>query len=253
MTKQARQRTEELRRLQAEKARREGRRQRVVWVIGGVLVLGLIVAIGVAVTMAARDSTGGSATGGEAPANVVDGAIPVGDEDAPVAVTLYFDYICPACGQFEQANGEQLDQMLTDGDIRMELRPIAFLDRASQGTRYSTRSANALATTADGAPEQVWSLHQALYASQPAEGTSGLSDQEIADIAEQAGVPAEVTQRFADLEYEGWVADVTEKAFDAGVTQTPTILIDGEEFTGDPFAPAELKQAIDSAAGGGAE
>ena len=254
MSKQARIRTQELRKAQQEAATRQARRRRIVLVLGGVVILGLVAAIVVAIL----NATGGDDTRevsgptGEvvAPANVSEsGAASVGDADAPVTVEVYYDYMCPACGAFEEANGDELDRLMNDGTARIELRPISFLDRMSEGTNYSTRAANAFATVVDGAPEQAWAFHRALYENQPAEGTEGLSDEEIAEIATDAGVPAEVVERFADGTYDQWVASVTEQAFDSGVQGTPTIKIDGEVFEGDPYTTGDLTDAIESAAG----
>jgi protein-disulfide isomerase len=178
------------------------------------------------------------------------GAIPVGRADAPVTVHIYYDYMCPACGAFEAANSKELDRLVADGTARVELHPIAFLDRLSSGTQYSTRSASAVAVVADAAPDSVWAFHTALYQHQPAEGSEGLTDQEIADVASGAGVPAAVVDRFADGTYQPWVASVTREAFASGVEHTPTIKINGDVFDGDAFTVGPLTRAIESAAAG---
>lgn len=154
----------------------------------------------------------------------------------------------PRLRRLEQANGTEIDRALEEGTVQVELRPISFLDRTSQGTRYSTRSANAFATVADKAPKQVWEFHKALYANQPQEGTTGLSDEQIASIARDAGVPDDVVAEFTDLRHEGWVTEVTENAFDSGITGTPTVLVNGEPFEGDLYQPGPLSEAIEAAA-----
>ncbi len=254
MSNESRTRSEELRRLRAETARREARTRRIVTLGGGLVILLLIGAIAFAVYRASQsgsDSAAPSPSGKVVvPASVEDGSIPVGDQGAPVTVTIYLDYMCPACGQFEATQGKDLDQLIEDGKARVELRPISFLDRASLGTKYSTRAANAVATVADASPEHVWPLNQALYAAQPEEGTKGLTDQQIADLAEGVGVPAEVTDRFADREFEPWVQQFTQDAFDAGVESTPTVLVDGKQLS-DVFSPGALQRAVDAAAASG--
>jgi protein-disulfide isomerase len=239
-----------MRKAQAEAARRQARRRRIIWAIGGLVVLGLVVAIGVAVFQASQDDSPGAGGGDQTPANVTDGSVPVGQDDAPVTVAIYFDYMCPACGQFEEANGEELDRLLEAGEARVELRPISFLDQTSRGTQYSTRSANALATVADGAVEQAWDFHRALFTQQPQEGSTGFSDEEMVALAVEAGVPQEVADRFEDRSFEGWVEDVTQASFDAGIEGTPTVLIDEEEFTGDLYAPGALTAAVQAAGEG---
>jgi protein-disulfide isomerase len=253
MGKQARIRTQELRQAQLEARARQARRRRLLTVIGGAVILGLVVAIVVAVVKAAGggDDRPPPPTGKVvAPQNLAaSGAVPVGSADAPVTVEIYYDYMCPACGAFEAANGDELDRLMSEGLAQLELRPISFLDEQSEGTRYSTRAANAFATVVDGAPDLAWTFHQALYAEQPEEGTEGLSDDDIAAIATSSGVPAEEVDRFTDAAFEQWVAAVTVEAFDSGIQGTPTIKIDGEVFEGDPYTVGDLTEAIESAAG----
>lgn len=251
MSKQARLRTQELRRAQEEAAARQARQHRIVLAVGGLVILGLVVAIVFAVVKVAGGDDGPTTASGKVvvPANAdAGGAIPVGEAGAPVTVEIYYDYMCPACGAFEATNGDELERLLDEGTIRVELRPISFLDETSNGTEYSTRTANAIATVANGAPEQVWDFHAALYANQPEEGTDGLDDDEIAEIAADAGVPADVVSAFGDETYRGWVASVTERAFDSGVEGTPTLKIDGEFWEGDVYTVGPLTEAIESAA-----
>ncbi len=252
MSKQSRTRTQELRKAQQEAARRQAQRRKVVTIVSGVVILALVAAIVWAVVRAAGGDDPTASSGGDVvtPANVTeDDTIPVGQDDAPVTVDIFYDYMCPVCGSFEEANSEELTRLVEEGTARLELHPMSFLDSMSSGTEYSTRSANAIATVADGAPEAVWEFHGALYENQPEEGSSGLSDDEIAAIAEEAGVPADVVDRFGDRTYDGWVASVTEQAGDDGVDGTPTVWIDGETFEGDLFTPGALTEAIESAAG----
>jgi protein-disulfide isomerase len=224
--------------------------RRAQWIGAGVLVA-LVLALVVVVTQSMGDDrTAPEPTGNEvAPAGVEYG-VPVGDPDAPVRVALYFDYLCPACGAFEEANGGELTRLLDEGTVQVELRPMAFLDDLSEGTRYSTRTANAMATVADGAPDRTWAFHRALYAAQPAEGGPGLTDEEIADVAISAEVPQAVVDRFGDATFEPWAAAMTQRAFDDGVEGTPTIVIEGRVFDGDPYTTGPLTEAIEQAADG---
>jgi len=219
------------------------------WVGIGALVA-LVVAI---VLVVVRDSSTTdraapqAAEGVAAPAGLTtDDPIAIGD--GPVTVTVYFDYLCPACGAFEEANGEALDQLLLADDVTVDLRPIAFLDDLSAGTEYSTRAANALATVVDGDPSHAWDFHRALYAHQPREGEEGLTDQQLADIARDVGVPEQVAALFTEGRFEAWVAQRTEQAFADGVEGTPTILVDGKLFEGDPYRTGSLAPVVEQAA-----
>jgi protein-disulfide isomerase len=251
MSQRAGVRTQELRRTQRATALRQARRRRILTAVGSLVILGLVAAIILAVVKAAGGDDTPAVVTGEVvtPQNLTPtGAIPVGEARAPVTVEIYYDYMCPACGKFEAANGDELDRLLEKGVAQIELRPISFLDEASNGTEYSTRSANAIATVANAAPKSVWGFHTALYGQQPAERSDGLSNDQIAEIATDAGVPSDVVDRFTDETYRSWVASVTKQAFDSGIQGTPTVKIDGTEFKGDLYTTGPLTKAIESAA-----
>lgn len=254
MGTQERTRNRELRRARAAAVRRRQRRLRLIGGIGAVVIVGLLVAIGAVVVNAlSTDETPSANSSGQlvTPANLTNaGAIPVGQADAPVTVEIYQDYMCPACGKFEQANTAELDRMIKAGTARVALRPIAFLDRTSQGTKYSTRAANAMATVADRAPASVWAFNSALYENQPEEGTRGLTDDQIATLATKAGVPRDVVDTFAKLIFERWVVRSTDTAFGSGIEGTPTVMINGTKFTGDIYTAGPLSRAIQAAASG---
>jgi len=197
------------------------------------------------------------------PAGVVEQTgIPVGADgtagttnDGAKTLDVYVDYMCPVCGQFEALNAASIAEMREAGDITLVVHPLSILDRLSENTDYSTRAASAAAWVADQAPEQFSAFHDAMFASQPDERTPGLSDEQLAQVAEQAGVPADVAAGIADGTahdtYKEWVGAATEAAgSDPAVVNpetnqlgTPTVLIDGERFE-DWQATGALTEAI---------
>ena len=232
--------------------KQQAREKRSRLIVLSALGLGLIILV-VAVVLIFRE---GQKTPMEkvdnVPAGVVeDTGIPVGadgvagteNEGAPT-LDVYVDFMCPVCGSFEQINGASIAEMREAGDVTLVVHPVAILDRTSQGTEYSTRAASAAAWVADRAPAQFSAFHDAMFASQPQEQTPGLSDEQIAQVAEQADVPAEVAAGIADgtarETYEEWVTASTEAAGsdpdvvnpETGGMGTPTVLIDGERFAG---------------------
>lgn len=256
MNKQAR--TETRRARVAEQAaafERQRRRMRTLASAGGVVIVGLLVAT-IAVAIRSAGNAGSAAVTPTAsvvvPANAAaSGAIRIGQAAAPVKVEIYLDYMCPYCGQFEQANSAEIRRLVQAGTARVELHPLSFLDQQSGGTRYSTRAANAMATVADRSPESVLAFNEALYTEQPDEGSKGLSDGQIAALASKAGVPQDVVDAFTSRTFEPWVAESTRAAFAAGITGTPTVKINGAVYEGDLYTAGPLSQAIETAASGG--
>ena len=125
----------------------------------------------------------------------------------------------------------------------------AVIQAARKGGRKVTLGGHSLGGSIIDA-YAAWDFHAALYENQPTEGSDGLSDGDIADIARAAGVPGDVVDAFGDGTFEPWVASVTNAAFDAGLQGTPTITIDGQPFQGDPYSTGPLTDAIETAASG---
>jgi protein-disulfide isomerase len=255
MSKEARNKARELRLQQQREAERKKKRNAIIGWAGGIIIVALLAAIVVVVINAAGKNSSTSNAGGNgtvtAPAGATaNGGIVIGESSAPVTVQVYFDYMCPYCGQFEKANSSELSRLIYTGKLKLELHPLNFLDEQSNGGRYSTRSANALATVADKVPGLVLAFNTALFTDQPKEGTKGLSDDKIADVAKNAGVPAAVADSFTAGTYEGWITQSTQTALTKdGVSATPTIKINGKVFGGDLLTAGPLTQAIEAAAG----
>lgn len=244
--------------LQKQQQAREKRSRVIVFGVLGLAVVGLVVAVVMIIS-------GGQRTPMEkvenVPAGVVEdtgiqvganGAAGTSNEGVPT-LDVYVDYMCSHCGEFEALNGADVAELREAGDVTLVVHPVSILNRSSQGTEYSTRAASAAAWVADRAPEQFSDFHEAMFASQPETNTPGLSDAQIAQVAEQAGVPADVAAGIADGEavetFEEWVGAATEAAgTDESLTtdgqlSTPTVLIDGEQF-GDWQSPGALVEAI---------
>ncbi|GAB1691819.1 thioredoxin domain-containing protein [Krasilnikovia sp. M28-CT-15] len=251
MGKKQREQSREMRKGRAAVAAAQSGRPRWPAIAGMVVVVGLLIAIVFTIVRAANNGSSAQPTASGpvvAPSGAAGGALVSGKDGAPVKLEVYADYMCPYCGRFERANGAEIARLLGEGTVRQYLYPLAFLDEMSNGTRYSTRAANAAATVYDRAPDQLIAFNSALFAHQPAEGSAGLSDEQIADLARQSGVPSPVVDTFTRHVFEPWVAASTQQAFAAGLQGTPTVKINGTVFEGDLYTVGPLTQAITAAA-----
>jgi protein-disulfide isomerase len=161
------------------------------------------------------------------PANITDeGGIVVNSSaikaNAP-QVLVYIDFICPACQQFEKEEGTKLQQMAAAGDITLEYRPIAILDRAST-SKYSSRALNAFACVADSKPESAVPFLNKLMEEQPKEGTAGLTNAQLAEHAASVGATG-LEQCAANGGFSGWTKATTDKALGYGLTHTPFVVV----------------------------
>lgn len=244
--------------LQRKQAQRDKRNRAITL---GVLAIA-VVALAVVVWMIVRE---GGRSGMEkvdsipSSATIAEGTgIPIGaggvagvvNEGAPEVAT-YLDFLCPHCAEFEAANGESLRSMLDNGDATLVVHPIAIVDPSADG--HSVRGATAFAWVADNAPESAFDYQQLLFENQPS--GDGLSDQQLADLAEQAGVPADVADGIADgtahETFQEWVEAATAQASsneelrsDEGGFGTPTVTIDGHRWEGNWQEVGALQEAV---------
>lgn len=190
-----------------------------------------------------------------------DGGIPVSaagvgvlDESVP-RVDVYQDFICPGCASFESLNKAMLDELAESGAATVVYHPLATLDGMSMNTQYSTRAASAVALVADQEPESYLAFSESLFANQPAENSTGLTDAEIGSIARTVGVSDgladDIEAGIARTTYGQWVYSATQSVLstsslaspDYGGFVTPTVAIDGERYSGD-YSTETLREAI---------
>jgi protein-disulfide isomerase len=266
---------ERARELRAEHRKRDRRRRFGITagVIGGILVAGLVVTL-VFVT-SARPATRGPQnmqsdglkigegfTAVRTPALAI-GDRPVASEPNPsdvVDIQIYYDYLCPNCGAFEERNGDQLREWIENNAATVEYHPIAVFTAKSAGTQYSLRAANAVACVAELSPDQFFAYHEALFADQPEENTPGYDDEELLAIAKDAGVEhlGNVEKCIDTQRFRVWVNEATQRALAgpiagtevAAIASTPTIIVNGVEFKyTTAFDPNEFAQFVARAAG----
>lgn len=234
--------------IRREQEARERRRRTLIVTVIVLISLTLLLGIGYAV-QSSRDTTGRAAT---TPTGVVQKyGVPFGDVDAPVRISIYEDFLCPFCGQFEARSREALEVYVDQGDVLVEYHVLSYLDRASNGTDYSTRSMNALGVVLDNAgPDVAKNFHDLLFENQPEEGSDGLSDTELVGFAVKAGASeSDVAGPIESLKFEPWVENATDAASKEGVASTPTVLVDGEQVDFETIDElmAGIQQAVDSA------
>ncbi|MFB2554803.1 DsbA family protein [Herbiconiux liangxiaofengii] len=256
---QRREAAREKAKLLREEQRKKEVRNRVVLISSlSVVVIAIIVGVALVIVSTIKPAGPGPANMASDGIQISTGfvaettpALAAGEDPVPsttdpasgvVDIRVYLDYMCPYCGQFEATNNTQLGEWVQSGAATVEIHPLSILDRSSLGTKYSTRAANAAACVANYSPDQYWQYNSLLFQNQPTENTEGLDDATLKDLASQAGVTAQsdIESCIDDTQFRGWVADATSRALagplpdtdEAKVTGTPTVLVNGEKYTG---------------------
>ena len=221
----------------------ERRRTRTLWItIGAALVLLIAGIIGWGVYKSQQPETFAT------PAGVTDvgggqgGLTVAGGGSVPVEV--YLDFLCPHCRDFEASTSDTLNQLAAQNKIHLVWHTLGFLDSSSAPPGYSTRAANAAACASDGG--KLAPYGEALFASQPAQGSPGLTDDQLVDLGGPVGLNApSFAQCVRNGTYEPWVANVNAKAAERNVNSTPTVYVDGKLVS--EATPAKIRAAVSAA------
>lgn len=210
-------------RLSAARAtqRKAERRRNVLMVAAVVLVMAGIVGGGFAISNLTSSKPKDSAGAAQA------GSVTIGPGSAAHRVVIYEDFLCPYCGALEQATHQKLADLATAGKVQVEYRPFNLLQ-----TDYSQQTLEVFQVlTRDDSPAVAKKFHDLLYANQPSERGPFPSEDDIIATAVQAGGSADDIRAALESSAPKWADEATQAAQDAGVQSTPTVLLDGQEYT----------------------
>lgn len=234
--------------MQRDQQAQERRRRALI--VSAVAVAAIVVIVGGFILYQTTKDDSKDVAGTGVGGSTADYGFVVGKASAPASMVIYEDFQCPICKSFEELDGDTIEKYVDDGTLKVEYRPISFLDRMSS-TNYSTRSLNAAACVSDATDITTFKkFHDFLYANQPPEQSAGLTDDQLIDYAKQAGAssPA-VASCIKDQTFEDWTGSATDAASKAGISGTPTVKLNGEDIAGSISSVDTLSQAIEAAAG----
>lgn len=238
---------------QRELARARERRRRTLIVSAAVVgILGLAAVVGV---IAANSGGKGDKDEAAGPAVAPSGAtgkdsltIPVGADDAPSTLTVWEDFRCPVCAQFENAFRDTIHQMEQSGQLKVEYHFATLID-GNMGGSGSLRAANAAACAQDAGKFPAY--HDVLYSNQPPEADDAFGDNgkliELAKKVDGLDTPA-FRSCVEDGAHDSWVKKSNTAFENGGFQGTPTALLNGESIfpkKGDePITVANLKKWV---------
>lgn len=157
-----------------------------------------------------------------------------GSDEPKAVLSIYEDFQCPHCRDFEKNFGPTLQKIVDSGAGAVDYYMVSILNRVNGG--YSSRAANAAYCVADENKDAFVRFHSALFAKQPDEGSgSGPDNNALIETARQAGVTGGVPDCINKGTYEKMSKGL---AAAANITATPTIRLNGEDIN--PANPDEL-------------
>jgi len=165
-----------------------------------------------------------------------------GSSDPMATLTVYEDFLCPFCGQYEQVYGPAIATLIDSGQLAVDYTMVSVLGRHSTAS-YSVRSGAMAYCVADADKAAFQRFHAALFADQPDETASTFpSDDQLLAQARKAGADDSV----ADCVHSGKYLDMVNKAVTtAKITGTPTLELNGKDIADDLMNKLDPQILID--------
>ena len=217
-------------------------------ITAGAVVVGLVVVVLASGVLSPKATVGSLLKPlRPAPAGLVNPANPreLGQANAPVTVEIWSDFQCPACGLFATTVERDLvDQYVATGKARVIYRDFAFIDRgAADGESQQAAAA------ARCAGDKFWAFHDYLFENQKGENKGTFSAAFLASIADAVGANRSAYDACMANGAADMVAAVkaeTAQGTAAGVSQTPTVALNGRLMQGGVVPMTTLGPAIDA-------
>jgi protein-disulfide isomerase len=152
----------------------------------------------------------------------------VGSPTAPLEVTEYADFQCPACGSFDVMQWDVVKRQLVDsGLVRWRYRDFP-LDQVHRHARVAAHSA---ACANDQG--KFWEFKALVYQRQGDWSIKSSAGGMFHDMAKEAGLdPAKFDACMDSKKYAGRIEASLQEGIKLGVPSTPTFFIDGRLYPG---------------------
>jgi len=167
----------------------------------------------------------------------------LGRPDAPVEITEYGDYECPACAGFDMVQFPTVKERLIDGGrVRWRYRDFPLdMHRHARLTAHTTACADEQG--------KYWEAHRFIYEAQSDWARQANAAGEVRDIIKAIGVDmGKYDECMQSAKYAGRIQASYDEAVRSGVTSTPTFLVGGRLYSG-ALPYDALKKLVDSLAG----
>lgn len=227
-------------RLEKERIRQRKTMRNLI--IGTVAVIAVVVLL--IVFIPNNNNTAG--TSSSAPATFDYAQLPFkGKTDAPVKIVEFGDFKCPICKQYNEQIVPQIEKdYINTGTAALYFSNFPFIGEDSK------TAALAVESVYHQKNEAFWPYLDSIYANQKDENTEWATTDYLVQLAEKANLGIDTVKLREDIENKTYAKQV-EAQYDKGealqIPGTPSIFINGVQYTGDLGDYKALKQAIEQA------
>jgi protein-disulfide isomerase len=218
-------------RVEPRRTTRQPRRIGIGLVSVLALVAGLLIVAAVVVLGGQSKPVAASVVKATAPVGVPAVARVLGNAAAPVTIDLYEDFQCPACERW----GQNVFPTLVRNEVAAGTVKIVFHGFAFIGAESRDAGRAAWAAEQQG---RFWDMWATLYANQGLHENGGsFARDRLMAMADVLGLDAvRFAADFDSVDAATSVTDGIADAARAGVSSTPTLIINGKAFTGAGYA-----------------
>ncbi len=219
----------------------EAKRTRNIQIIGGVVILAIVAAIiGLAVwargeaevqntPVAALEEFVTDAALPKGASAATDYGVPANSAPGAPTLSLYEDFQCPACANFEATGFSEVLASANRGEVELYFHPMIFLDRNPSAKNASLRATMAFGCAVD--VDKTLEFHAGVFTLQPSDG-SGWTDSQLLDLAQEVGIAGEDFENFQTCfeseKYRDWARNSQLAATLRGVPGTPGAFLNDE-------------------------
>ena len=196
----------------------------LIWLIGGGVVMVALIAFAVYLNMP-RPS-------GPIAQPAVDAAwingMSLGDENAPVTVETYEDFLCPHCKEWSSTVGMRIkEDYVKAGKVRLVYKTFPLQGFAPG----STMAAQAASCAAE--QNSFWPYHDRLFDAQT-NGQAGFAVDRLINYAGELNLNEQsFTQCMSNLQHQSDIDATVQEGVSRGVTGTPSIFINDKLIPSD--------------------
>lgn len=236
------------RQARAEEVARKHRQKRLMTLLAVVLVVAVAGVTVFAIINSQDDSTPDSLPARMAIDDIPQSGMTIGLDNAPVTVIEFADFQCPFCANFAlQQEPDLIKNYVATGQVRIEFQPMPILSSLAidDPSNESARAAEAGFCAADQG--KFWGFYSLLFSKQTGENVGNFTLTNLAAYAQESGLDVTTfTTCMNNRTHLQDVVDSRQKGIDAGVSGTPTFLVNGTRILGYGGLDKAIQDALDA-------